>query len=119
MSKLHDFLVEYAKFPFPRLNELRTAGTTDISHFEVGLLVTQWTANHAVRDDTLVQKLCDKLETIIGNTVLTPRAQDKLLASFDPELQGDEFGMDRDWITNPSETHVRMPDLHSRANDSC
>jgi len=75
MSELHDFLVEHAKFPFPRPNELRTAGTTDISDFEVGLLAKQWTANHAVRDNTLVQKLCDTLETIVGNTVLTARAR--------------------------------------------
>jgi hypothetical protein len=93
MSKLHDFLVEHAKFPFPRPDELRTAGTTDISDFKVGLLAKQWKANRAVRDNTLIQKLCDTLENIVGNTVLTARARDKLLASFGPELQGDEFGI--------------------------
>jgi hypothetical protein len=106
MSKLHDFLVEHAKFPFPHPDVSRTPGTTDISDFEVGLLAKEWKANRAVRDETLVEKLCDTLEDILGNTVLTARAQDKLLASFYPELQDDEFGMDRDWITNPSEAHV-------------
>ena len=117
MSKLHDFLVEHAKFPFPRPGELRTAGTTDISDFEVGLLAKPWKANRAVRDNTLIQKLCDTLKNIVGNTVLTARAQHKFLESFGAELQGDEFGIDRDWITNPSEAHVRfsrMSDLHSR-----
>lgn len=122
MSKLYDFLVDHAKFPFPRPDELQAAGTTDISEFEIALLKTEWKANHAVRDEGLVQKLCHTLENILGNTVLTVHAQDKLLASFDPELQVDEFGRDLDWAQNPNEAHVsfsRIPDLHSWVNYSC
>ena len=107
--------------PKPECDELRTAGTTDISNLEVGLLVKQWKANRAVRDNTLVQKLHDTLENILENTVLTVHVQDKHLASFDPELQGDEFGIDRDWLMNPSEAHVsfsRMSDRHSWTNNS-
>jgi hypothetical protein len=56
MSKWHDFLVEYAKFPFPLPDESRTVGTTDISDLEVGLLETRvWKAKYAVRDDALIQ----------------------------------------------------------------
>ena len=62
---MHDFLVEYAKFPFPRLVEDKTFTTTDISMIEVGLLEAKWKANHAVRDNALVQKLCTTLANIL------------------------------------------------------
>jgi hypothetical protein len=45
MSKLHDFLLEHAKFPFPHPDEGRSAGTTDISGIEVELLEGEWKAN--------------------------------------------------------------------------
>src|ERR1700685_2381010 len=123
MSKLHNFLVQHAKFPFPNLGtEPRSAGTTDISELEVGLLEEQWKARHAVRDDTLVQKLCHPLENILGDTLLTADSENYLLASFSPKLQVDELGIeDVDWVANPGETHVsyqRIPDLRSRPNNS-
>lgn len=63
-AKLRDFIVEYAKFPFPLPDELRTIGnTTDISDPEVGSECV-WNAKYAVRDDTLVQKPCDSLQDI-------------------------------------------------------
>ena len=43
-----------------------SADTTDISLIEVPLVEREWKANHAVRDNTLVQKLCNTLETILG-----------------------------------------------------
>jgi len=57
MFNLHDFLVEHATFPSPQPNEGLSAGlgTTDISAIEVPLLEREWKANHAVRDNTLVQ----------------------------------------------------------------
>ena len=51
-------------FPFPKLNEAGShLDSTDISEIEVGILLeTEWKAKNAVRDDTLVQKLCDILQ---------------------------------------------------------
>ncbi len=109
MSTLHDFLVEHAKFPFPPLDEHLSSNTTDISTFDVDLLETEWKAKLAVRDDTLVQKLCDALENILGDAPLAKRAKKYLLASFSPRIQFDELGgEDRDWSTNPSEVHVSV-----------
>jgi hypothetical protein len=107
--KLHDFLVEHAKFPFPRPDECRTAGTTDISVFEVGLLEREWKAAHAVRDDTLVHKLCRTLKNILGDTPVAAGHENYLRSGFSPRLQVDEGGIeDRAWATNPSEAHVRF-----------
>jgi hypothetical protein len=118
MSKLHDFLLEHAKFPFPDVEDDRSVGTTDISEIEVGLL-GEWKANHAVRDDTLVQKLCHTLKDILDETLLAADAESYLLASFLPKIQFDERGHeDRKWSTNPSEAHVSFPDLHSRPSNS-
>jgi hypothetical protein len=107
MLKLHYFLVEYAKFPFPHPVEHRSADTTDISEVEVGLLKKEWKANYVVRDDTLVQKLCHTLENILGDTLLAVGAENYLLAHFSPKIQFDERGgEDEDWATNPSEAQV-------------
>ena len=107
--KLHDFLVARAIFPFPHPNEDRTVGITDVSQFEVALLERVWKAGHAVRDDALVQKLCQALEDILGDTPLAAGAEDYLLASFSPQLQVDELGTeDEEWDTNPSEAQVSL-----------
>ena len=109
IMKLHDFLVQHAMFPFPHLNEDRTAGTTDISQFEVGMLESEWKAEHAIRDDTLVQKLCQALEDILGDTPLVAGADKYLLKSFSPQLQVDERGREnRGWKKNPSEVQVSI-----------
>ena len=84
--KLHYFLVEHAMFPFPRPNEDRTAYTTDVSQFEVGMLEMEWKAGYAVRDDSLVRKLCQALEDIL-DIPLAVGAEIYLLASFSPQLQ--------------------------------
>jgi hypothetical protein len=107
MSKWHNFLVEYAKFPFPLPDESRTVGTTDLSDIEVGLLETEWKAKYAVRDDALIQKLCNTLKNILGDTPLTDDPKDFLLNSFGPNLLVDQRGRaDRNWHTNLSEAHV-------------
>ena len=107
--KLHDFLLEHAMFPFPHPNEDRTAGITDVSQFEVGMLEKEWKAVHAVRDDTLVQKLCQALEDILGATPLEAGAENYLLASFSPQLQVDERGRENEeWDMNPSEVQVSI-----------
>jgi hypothetical protein len=109
MSKLHDFLVEHAKFPFPPLDGHLSSSTTDISTLDVDLLETEWKAKLAVRDDTLVQKLCHALEDILGDAPLVEGAENYLLASFSPRIQFDELGgEDRDWSTNFSEARVSV-----------
>jgi hypothetical protein len=106
IMKLHDFLVARAMFPFPHPIDDRTAGTTDVSQFEVALLEREWKAGHAVRDEALVKKLCQALEDILGDT--PAGAEDYLLASFSPQLQADELGTDGEWDTNPSEVQVSI-----------
>jgi hypothetical protein len=105
--KLHDFLVEHAKFPFPHPNEDQTAGTTDVSQFEVAMLEREWKAGYAVRDDTLVQKLCQALEDILGAIPLAAGAEDYLLEFFSPQLQVDGRGRkNEEWDMNPSQAQV-------------
>ena len=109
MSSLHDFLVERAKFPFPPLDEHLSSSTTNISTLDVGLLETKWKAKLAVRDDTLVQKLCHALKDILGDAPLGEGAENYLLASFSPRIQVDERGgKDGDWSTNASEVRVSV-----------
>jgi hypothetical protein len=105
---MYDFLVEHAKFPFPPLSEDISSSTTDISALDVSLLEIEWKAKLAVRDDTLVQKLCDTLQDILEDAPLTEFGKDYLLASFLPKIQTDEFGEDKDWSNNPSEAHVSV-----------
>jgi len=109
MSTLHDFLVEHAKFPFPPLSADLSSSTTDISAIDVNLLEIEWKAKLAVRDDTLVQKLCDTLQDILEDALLTESGKDYLLASFLPRIQIDERGReDEDWSNNPNEAHVSV-----------
>ncbi|KAM6493293.1 hypothetical protein JOM56_011427 [Amanita muscaria] len=105
---LHDFLVEHAKFPFPRPDESRTAGATDISEFDVARLEPEWKARHAVRDDSLVQKLCHSLENILGDTPLAAGSENYMLASFSPKLQFDPLGRENlAWGKNVNEVQSR------------
>jgi hypothetical protein len=105
MSNWHDFLEQSAKFPFPDTSETRSTSTTNISDF--ALLEEQWKAQHAVRDETLVQKLCLTLKNILGDAALAAGAENYLLASFSTQIKHDQRGsIDPDWITNPSEARV-------------
>jgi hypothetical protein len=111
MPNLHDFLVKHAKFPFPHADEHRSVDTTDsdISEFEVGLLEREWKANHAVRDNDLVTKLCRTFQDILEETPLSPEVESYLRRSFTPMLHFDELGAeDQDWSTNPNEAHVSL-----------
>ena len=109
MSKLHNFLVERAMFPFPSLDRRMSSNITDISLLEVDLLETEWKAKVAVRDDALIQKLCDALKRILGDAYLEEGAENYLLSSFSPRIQFDERGgEDEDWSANPSEGHVSV-----------
>ena len=118
MSNLHDFLVEHAKFPFPQPEEDQSAGTTDVSHIEVALLEREWKANHAVRDNNLVQKLCTTLENILGDTLLAADAKNQLLARFSPGIQFSARGReDLDWRENSSESRVSVLALYLRPSN--
>lgn len=108
MSNLHNFLVEHAMFPSPQPNEDSSTDITDISLVEVPLLEREWKAKHAVRDNTLVQKLCSTLENVLGDTLLSADAENQLLSRFSPRIQLGAFGReDSNWIRNPSE-RVRL-----------
>ena len=95
-------------FPFPQpSNEGPSVDTTDISLVEGPLLEREWKANHAVRDNTLVQKLCSTLENILGDTFLSADAENELLPRFSPRIQLGAFGReDSDWTSNPNESRV-------------
>ena len=114
MSNFHDFLVEHAMFPFPELVGTRSINSTDISPFDVGLINAEWKAKHAVRDNSLNQKLCSVLQDILGDQVLPAATENFLLPAFSPKLGLVEVpGMpgvpDRDWLKNPSEIRVSLP----------
>jgi hypothetical protein len=47
---------------------LKTGLSVRPSDMEVGLLAREWKAQYDVRDETLVQKLCETLENILGDT---------------------------------------------------
>ena len=95
------------KVPIPSFYGHLSSSTTDISIFKVDLLETEWKAKVAVRDDILVQKLCDALEDILGDAPLGEGAENYLLASFSPRIQVDELGReDMDWSSNSNERHV-------------
>ena len=68
MSDLHNCLVE---FPSPQPDEDQSAGTTNISPWS--RVAREWKANHDMRDNTLVQKLCSTLGNILGDTQWMPR----------------------------------------------
>lgn len=111
--------MEHALFPFPTPDETKSVGSTDITEIEAGLLKIEWKANHAVRDDTLVQKLCNALQDILKDKYLPADAEKYLLASFSPKLQVNEYtGMfKRDWLTNRNEAYVSFPNGRAiRAN---
>jgi hypothetical protein len=117
MSNLHDFLEQRAKFPFPDTGAIRSAGTTDISDFS--LLEEQWKAQHAVRDENLVQKLCFTLKNILGDASLSVDAENYLLGSFSRQIEFDGLGRrDPDWLTNPSEVRVSFSNNSGFSSDA-
>jgi hypothetical protein len=108
MSNFHNFFVEHAMFPFPELDVTKYVGSTDISELEVGRLGKGWKAEHAVRDDTLAQKLCHVLQDILGDKDLPAVIQSIILRNFSPKLEVNPNGMiKRNWMKNPSESRVK------------
>jgi len=83
------------------------------------MLDIEWKAEHAVRDDTLVQKLCWVLITILGDTPsIAASDASHLLSHFTPELQVDEDGIE-DPITTFSDflVRVQLSKLRSKYRD--
>lgn len=125
MTTWREFLVENAKFPFPhprpRLDEDRPDGTTDISPVEVGLLSPEWKAQYAVRDEHLLQKLCQTLDDILGDAHL-PGGYNQLLPFFGRRLQfpimGQQEVEDLDWSENDGKAQVRILGSHPRLSSS-
>jgi hypothetical protein len=112
--KLHDFLVEHAKLPLPHLDERNTEDGADISECEVGLPQREWKARHAVRDDALVQKLCQTLSNILGDTPSAAGDENYLLPRFSQKLQSgveDPAG-----VTYPNKHHVHFVPSSRRRN---
>jgi hypothetical protein len=83
---MREFLVQHAIFPFPAI-ENSPVSIIDISELEVGLLEREWKAKYAVRDGTLVQKLCHTLDNILGDLLLSDNSERQLLARFGRRLQ--------------------------------
>jgi hypothetical protein len=109
----HDFLVKHAKFYFPEPDETKAVGSTGISSDEVGQLHPHWKAKYAVRDDTLVPKLCATLRDILGDMIL-PAGSEGLLAFFSPQLEvfehpGKRSRVSQMWWENPHEARVSFP----------
>jgi len=105
--KLHDFLVEHARFPFPPTNESRSLTSSEVSVFETELLEREWKAGYAVRDNRLAEKLCQNLEHILGDTPLTLGDEKMLLDRFSPKLQEDHLASkwelnDNEWMVGSS-----------------
>jgi hypothetical protein len=108
-SLFHDFLVEYAKFPFPECPIGSSVSSTDLSELDVGCLDGDWKALHAVRDNDLAEKMCEYLKATLGDMPLNEDSQKYLLRSFLPILSMDEEGMrDKDWVNNTSEAKVSV-----------
>jgi hypothetical protein len=102
MTTLLDFL-ENARFPNPPVTG-GSANTTDVSLRDMGLVDDNWKARRVIRDDALVDNLCDTLRRIIGQTPIPQDNDlDLLKRSFSPELDRDDI-----WRRpNNSEAQVR------------
>ncbi|KAH9074821.1 hypothetical protein EDB83DRAFT_2672416 [Lactarius deliciosus] len=110
MTTWREFLVEHAKFPFPDPVKNRYVGT-DISPKDVGDVAPNWRAKYAVSDKTLVQKLCQTLDNILGDTVFPDDSRNDFLLHFGRHLQFRTIGameIERsEWAENGSRARSR------------
>lgn len=118
MSNFHDFLVERAMFPFPVPDENKSTGHIEIHVTDVERLDAKWKATHAVRDDTLVPKLCHALQDILRDMELSAVAENHLLGLFSSQLEVNRFSgrTDSRWLVNPHEVHVRISSQPSNSS---
>ncbi|KAH9039312.1 hypothetical protein EDB85DRAFT_2287134 [Lactarius pseudohatsudake] len=110
MTTWREFLVEHAKFPFPDPVENPYVGT-DISPKDVGDVAPNWRAKYAVSDKTLVQKLCQTLDNILGDTVFPDDSRNDYLLHFGRHLQFRTSGATEieisEWAENGSRARSR------------
>ncbi|KAK2465459.1 hypothetical protein APHAL10511_002531 [Amanita phalloides] len=73
------------------------------SLLQVALLEKEWKANRAVRESTLVQKLCSSLENILEYTLMAANDENHVQARFSPRIQLGASGReDLDWMEDNS-----------------
>ena len=68
MTTWREFLLENAKFPFPSTTRSNYTSSADINPLDIGSIPEKWKARYTVPDVTLVQKLCQTLDAILGDT---------------------------------------------------
>ncbi|KAH9170940.1 hypothetical protein EDB89DRAFT_1222301 [Lactarius sanguifluus] len=111
MTTWREILLEHAKFPLPDPVENRTVGTTDIFLEEVGIIAPEWRAKYAVPDKTLVEHLCQTLDSILEDAVFPDDSRNDFLLKFGRHLQFSRFGTreieETIWSTNKNETESR------------
>ncbi|KAH9027919.1 hypothetical protein EDB84DRAFT_286205 [Lactarius hengduanensis] len=113
MTTWREFLVEHAKFPFPDpVDPVKTRYVgTDISSKDVGDVAPNWRAKYAVSDKTLVQKLCQTLDNILGDTVFPDDSRNDFLLYFGRHLQSRTIGATEieipEWAENGSRARSR------------
>lgn len=120
MTTWQDFLLEHAKFPFPPIpntGEDAPVSLTDISRLEIGNLNQRWKAKYAMQDATLVDKLCQALDMILGDTAIVG-PQDWLLSLFGRCLEFVSYGSGEMalsmWSQNTNEAEVQNIDYYSQ-----
>jgi hypothetical protein len=109
MTTWNEFLVGNAKFPFPP-DESQSVDFTRVSAIEAGCIDPSWKAQHAVRDEHLVRKLCDTLRVILADDIFSENDRAPLLNCFSPILP---TLMEEDWLENENEAKVHMFSNHS------
>ena len=110
METWKSFLLQHAKFPYPLAEENHSIYITATSVLEAGRLDLRWKAKYAIRDADLIQKLCNTLDTIVGDKTLPGASCQHLLGNFSPELD------DSEWHSNPNEYKVST---HQCSSNPC
>jgi hypothetical protein len=121
MTTWREFLLEHAKFPFPKTTGRSSGSSADINPLQIGSIPQNWKAKYAVPDVTLVQKLSQTLDEILGNTPIEGPT-DYVLSVFGrrlkffPAVDGVETRNTR-WSKNRDKVHVRNLDSHSQTRN--
>jgi hypothetical protein len=101
MSTLLHFL-ENASFPAPPVVSNLRASTTDVSVVDISLVDDAWKAKRAIRDNELIQNLCDVLAQILADTPLLTGYLDQCFSHQSYEFEA----------KNDSEAQVRNDQSH-------
>jgi hypothetical protein len=87
MTTWREFLLENAKFPFPNTTGSNYANSADINPLLIGSIPKNFKARYAVPDVTLVEKLCETLDEILGDTPISRGSMAQLLSMFGRHLE--------------------------------